>query len=105
MTYRSEAPTASFRFSASFPLIPPKVFEPIGCELRTTDCALTALHAAALPKGRLSSISRLMRCTVPLATPHSAATFNMPFPARSWLWIRFSKAEFDPRPAKLLPRV
>ena len=41
------------------------------------------LYAAALSKGRPSSISRLMRCTVPLPTPHSAATFRMPLPARN----------------------
>jgi hypothetical protein len=35
-----------------------------------------ASHAAALSKGRLSSISRLMHCTVPLPTPHSAASVS-----------------------------
>jgi hypothetical protein len=38
------------------------------------------------------SISRAMRCTVPVPTPHSRATFNMPLPARKWLWICFSRA-------------
>lgn len=37
--------------------------------------------AAAAPKG--PGISSLMRCTVPVPTPNSRATFKMPLPARN----------------------
>jgi hypothetical protein len=43
--------------------------------------------AALTPfKGRLPSISRLIRYTVPPPTLHSAATFKMPLPVRNWLF-------------------
>jgi hypothetical protein len=42
------------------------------------------LHAAAAPsKGPFSSISRLMRCTVPVPTLSSRAMASMPFLART----------------------
>ena len=62
-------------------------------------------HAAALaPKGRSSFISRLMRCTVPLPTPHSAATFKMPLPIRNWLWISHTNTAADRPLASFMPR-
>jgi hypothetical protein len=44
-------------------------------------------HTAAVNR---TAISRFTRCTVPLPTPTSAATFSMPFPASRCFLMVFS---------------
>ena len=61
------------------------------------------LHDGHAASANCAAISRLTRCTVPLPTPTSAATFSMPFPALRCVLMAFSTLGDYLRAAEPLP--